>query len=61
MQFEYLNPLAGLAMLVAGLFLVTFGYAAYAVPPIAVGLFLILYYRKQLLELIGAYFPSRSA
>ncbi|HKX81281.1 MAG TPA: hypothetical protein VJL54_03420 [Nitrososphaera sp.] len=41
-------------MLVAGLFLLTFGYVAYALPPIAVGLFLILFYRKQLLELIGA-------
>jgi len=41
-------------MLVAGLFLLTFGYVAYSLPPIAVGLFLILYYGKQLLELIGA-------
>ena len=41
-------------MLVAGLFLVTFGYVAYALPPIAVGLFLILYYRRYLLEFMGA-------
>jgi hypothetical protein len=52
-QFEYVNPLAGLAMLVIGLFLVIFGYWVYGVTPIAVGIVLVLYYRKYLLQILG--------
>jgi hypothetical protein len=52
-QFEYVNPLAGLAMLVIGLFLVIFGYWVYGITPIAVGIVLVLYYRKYLLQILG--------
>ncbi|HJS82600.1 MAG TPA: hypothetical protein VJ742_07160 [Nitrososphaera sp.] len=52
-RFEYVNPIAGLVMLVAGLFVLTFGYVIYALPPIIVGVFLVLFYRKYLLELMG--------
>lgn len=52
-QFEYVNPLAGLAMLVIGLFLVIFGYWVYGVTPIAVGIVLVLYYRKYLMQILG--------
>lgn len=52
-QFEYINPLAGLAMLVIGLFLVIFGYWVYGVTPIAVGVALVVYYRKYLMQILG--------
>jgi hypothetical protein len=52
-RFEYVNPIAGLVMLVAGLFVLTFGYVFYALPAIIVGVFLVLFYRKYLLELMG--------
>ena len=53
LQFEYVNTLAGLAMLVIGLFLVIYGYWIYGVTPVAVGLILIIYYRKFLFQLLG--------
>jgi hypothetical protein len=53
MQFEYVNPLAGLVMLVIGLFLMVFGYWVYGIAPAAVGLALIAYYRKYLLQILG--------
>lgn len=52
-QFEYLNALAGLVMVIAGLFLLIFGYSLLAIPPILVGLFLVAFYRKYLLQLMG--------
>lgn len=52
-EFEYLNPLAGLKMLVIGLFLILFGYIVYGITPVIVGLVLIFYYRKYLIELMG--------
>ncbi len=53
MQFEYVNPLAGLAMLVIGLFLVIYGYWVYGVTPVAVGLMLVICYRKYLFQMLG--------
>ena len=53
MQFEYVNPLAGLAMLVIGLFLTVYGYWVYGIAPIAVGLVLVICYRKYLLQILG--------
>ena len=52
-RFEYVNPVAGLAMVIVGLVLLTLGYALLALAPIAVGLFLVAYYRKDLLILLG--------
>jgi len=52
-EFEYVNPLAGLAMLVIGLFLMVFGYWIYGITPAAVGLVLVIYYRKYLLQIMG--------
>jgi hypothetical protein len=53
LQFEYINPLAGLAMLVIGLFVVSFGYIFYGMPLVIVGLVFIVYYRKYLMEILG--------
>jgi hypothetical protein len=52
-ELEYVNPLAGLAMLVIGLFLMVFGYWIYGITPAAVGLMLVIYYRKYLLQIMG--------
>ncbi len=52
-EFEYLNPIAGLAMLIIGLFLVLIDYFFYGITPIIVGVVLVIYYRKYLLELMG--------
>jgi hypothetical protein len=52
-QFEYINTLAGLAMLVIGLFLLVFGYWVYGITPTAVGIVLIALYRKYLLQMLG--------
>jgi len=52
-ELEYINPLAGLAMLVIGLFLMVFGYWIYGITPAAVGLVLVIYYRKYLLQIMG--------
>ena len=52
-ELEYVNPLAGLAMLVIGLFLMVFGYWIYGITPAAVGLVLVIYYRKYLLQIMG--------
>jgi hypothetical protein len=52
-QFEYVNPLAGLTMLVIGLFLMMFGYWVYGVTPAAVGIVLVVCYRKYLLQILG--------
>lgn len=55
LALEYVNPLAGLGMLLSGLILLTLGYFLYALPPIVVGLALVLHYRKYLLELMGVW------
>jgi len=52
-QFEYVNPLAGLAMLIIGLFLMVLGYWVYGIAPAAVGIALVVYYRKYLLQIMG--------
>ena len=52
-QLEYVNPLAGLAMLVIGLFLIWFGYWVYGITPAVVGIVLVIYYRKYLLQIMG--------
>lgn len=52
-QFEYVNALAGLAMLVIGLFFMVFGYWVYGIAPVAVGIVLIGIYRKYLLQMLG--------
>src|SRR5919199_4075357 len=41
LQFEYINPLVGLAMFIIGLFLTVFGYFEYGIIPVIVGLFLV--------------------
>jgi len=51
-QLEYVNPLAGLAMLVIGLFLMALGYLIYGVTPAAVGIVLVIYYHKNLLQIL---------
>jgi hypothetical protein len=50
---EYINPLAGLAMLVIGIFVMLFVHWIYGVTPTAVGIALIIYYRKYLLQILG--------
>jgi membrane protein implicated in regulation of membrane protease activity len=52
-QFEYINTLAGLAMIIIGLFLMVFGYWVYGITPAAVGVVLVIYYRKYLLQILG--------
>ena len=52
-QFEYVNPLAGLAMFIVGLFLIVFGYFEYGITPVIVGLVLIAYYRKYLWQVMS--------
>jgi hypothetical protein len=52
-QFEYINTLAGLTMLVIGLFLIVFGYWVYGITPAAVGIVLVVLYRKYLLQMLG--------
>jgi hypothetical protein len=51
-QFEYVNPMAGLAMFIIGLFLIVFGYFEYGITPVVVGLVLIAYYRKYLWQVL---------
>lgn len=53
MKLEYVNPLAGLGMIVIGLILITSAGIIYGGPPLAVGIFLVAYYRKYLLEIMG--------
>ncbi len=53
LQFEYINPLVGLAMFIIGLFLTVFGYFEYGITPVIVGLFLVGYYRKYLWQVMG--------
>ncbi|MDP8902325.1 MAG: hypothetical protein M3M86_01000 [Thermoproteota archaeon] len=53
MRFEYVNPMAGLAMFIIGLFLIVFGYFEYGITPVVVGLVLIAYYRKYLWQILG--------
>ncbi|MEW6605339.1 MAG: hypothetical protein AB1351_11720 [Thermoproteota archaeon] len=53
MQLEYVNPLAGLAMLVIGLFVMIFIHWMYGVTPAIVGLVLVIYYRKYLFQILG--------
>jgi len=52
-ELEYVNPLAGLAMLVIGLFLMVFVHWIYGITPAAVGLVLVVYYRKYLMQIMG--------
>ncbi|HEV3433664.1 MAG TPA: hypothetical protein VG098_06705 [Nitrososphaera sp.] len=58
MRFEYVNPLAGLAMFIIGLFLIVFGYFEYGITPVVVGLALIAYYRKYLRQILGISQPN---
>ena len=51
-QFEYLNPLVGLAMFIIGMFVILFGYFVYGIVPVIVGLVLVAYYRKYLFRLL---------
>jgi hypothetical protein len=51
-QFEYLNPLVGLAMFIIGMFVILFGYFIYGIVPVIVGLVLVAYYRKHLFRLL---------
>lgn len=53
LQFEYTNPLAGLGMIIIGLFLMVFGYWVYGITPVAVGIALIVLYRKYLMRILG--------
>jgi hypothetical protein len=53
LQLEYVNPLAGLAMLVIGLFVMIFVHWIYGITPVAVGLVLVIYYRKYLFQILG--------
>jgi len=52
-ELEYVNPLAGLAMLVIGLFLMVFVHWIYGITPAAVGLVIVIYYRKYLPQIMG--------
>jgi len=45
--------MAGLAMLIIGLFLIVLGYFEYGITPVIVGLVLIAYYRKYLWQILG--------
>lgn len=58
LKFEYVNPMAGLAMFIIGLFLIVFGYFEYGITPVIVGLVLIGYYRKYLSQILGISQPS---
>jgi len=58
LRFEYINPMAGLAMFIIGLFLIVFGYFEYGITPVLVGLVLIAYYRKYLWQILGISQPS---
>jgi hypothetical protein len=53
LQFEFVNPLAGLGMIIIGMFLVLLGYWVYGLTPIAVGIGLALLYRRHLMEILG--------
>ena len=53
LRFEYVNPMAGLAMFIIGLFLMVFGYFEYGITPAVVGLVLVAYYRKYLWQILG--------
>ncbi len=53
LQFEYVNPLVGLAMFIIGLFLIVFGYFQYGITPVIVGLVLVAYYRRYLWQVMG--------
>ncbi len=53
MRLEYLNPLVGLVMLIIGIALISSGHPIYGVSPSAVGIFLVVYYKKYLFEILG--------
>lgn len=53
MQLEYFNPLAALAMLVIGIFVMLFVHWVYGIMPTLVGIALIIYYRKYLIEILS--------
>jgi hypothetical protein len=53
LRLEYVNPMAGLAMFIIGLFLTVFGYFEYGITPVVVGLVLVVYYRKYLWQILG--------
>ena len=40
-------------MVVAGLLLLTLGYAILSIPPLVTGVSLIAYYRKYLIQMLG--------
>ncbi|MGH9992786.1 MAG: hypothetical protein ACREBU_08135 [Nitrososphaera sp.] len=52
-EFKYLNPIAGLAMLIIGFFMVSIDYFFYGITPIIVGAVLVVYYRRYLVQLMG--------
>ena len=53
LQFEYVNPLAGLGMLIIGLVLMVLGYWVYGMAPVAVGIALAVLYRRYLMQMLG--------
>jgi hypothetical protein len=53
LQLEYVNPIAGLAMLVIGLFVMIFVHWIYGITPAVVGIVLVVYYRKYLMQILG--------
>ena len=53
LQFEYVNPIAGLGMLIVGLFLMVLGYWVYGITPVAVGIALGVLYHKYLVQILG--------
>jgi hypothetical protein len=58
MQFEYLNPLAGLGMIVIGLIIIlviSLDFFVYGIVPVIVGLVLVAYYRKYLMQLLTGF------
>jgi membrane protein implicated in regulation of membrane protease activity len=53
LQLEFANPLVGLGMIIIGLFLMVLGYWVYGITPVAVGIALIVLYRKYLMQILG--------
>lgn len=53
MKFEYVNPLAGLGMVIIGLFLMVLGHWVYGMTPVAVGIALAVLYRRYLMQILG--------
>lgn len=53
LEFGYVNPIAGLGMLIIGLLLMVLGYWVYGMTPVAVGIVLGVLYRKYLMLILG--------